>query len=121
MLYSLLITPHVPYTLHINTYFNHNRVVGEQWASGLDGALQELSLSGVTSAKPLAADKFPEKRMKAAFKAYEEAQLPAMREDKPGLKLSQYKQLVRFTVTVHCCVYIYCIVTAVCTEVLCDI
>jgi Coiled-coil domain-containing protein 124 /Oxs1 len=34
--------------------------------------------------------------MKAAFKAYEEAQLPAMREDKPGLKLSQYKQLVRF-------------------------
>eukprot|EP00611_Tribonema_gayanum_P028954 TRINITY_DN7608_c0_g1_i1.p1 TRINITY_DN7608_c0_g1~~TRINITY_DN7608_c0_g1_i1.p1 ORF type:complete len:260 (+),score=78.76 TRINITY_DN7608_c0_g1_i1:84-782(+) len=68
---------------------NTNRMMGEQWASGLDGALQELSIG-----KGPGSDKFPEKRMKAAYRAYEEANLPVMREEKPGLKLSQYKQLI---------------------------
>lgn len=64
-------------------------MAGEQWASGLDGALAEMSISSGAGG-----DRYPEKRLKAAYRAYEEAALPAMREEKPGLKLSQYKQLV---------------------------
>jgi len=40
------------------------------------------------------ADKHPEKRLKAAYLAYESKNLPAMRNDNPGLKLSQYKQML---------------------------
>jgi len=34
-------------------------------------------------------DSNPERRRKAAFKAYEEREIPRMREENPGLKLSQ--------------------------------
>jgi len=33
------------------------------------------------------------RRMKAAWLAYEEANLPILKQDKPGLKLSQYKDM----------------------------
>ena len=33
------------------------------------------------------------RRMKAAWLAYEEANLPLVKKDKPGLKLSQYKDM----------------------------
>lgn len=39
-------------------------------------------------------DKHPEKRMKAAFKAYEELNLPRLKSENPGLKLSQMKQII---------------------------
>lgn len=39
-------------------------------------------------------DKHPEKRMKAAYKAYETAQLVLMKADNPNLKLSQLKQII---------------------------
>lgn len=69
---------------------NLNRQAENQWASGLDSALQELNVRSTDAG----ADRFPEKRMKAAYRAFEESQLPLMRESKPGLKLSQYKQLI---------------------------
>ena len=32
--------------------------------------------------------------MKAAFAKYEEEQLPILRQDKPGLKLTQYQDMI---------------------------
>lgn len=39
-------------------------------------------------------DRHPEKRMKAAYKAYEEAELPIIKAENPSLKLSQLKQII---------------------------
>jgi Coiled-coil domain-containing protein 124 /Oxs1 len=40
-----------------------HRAAGEQWASGLDTALSELAIGAKAGG-----DRFPEKRMKAAYK-----------------------------------------------------
>mmetsp|Transcript_27998 Transcript_27998/g.65821 ORF Transcript_27998/g.65821 Transcript_27998/m.65821 type:complete len:249 (-) Transcript_27998:96-842(-) len=53
-------------------------------ASGIDGALQALNLSDNTQASSA----------KGLFKAYEQRILPQMKEDYPGLKLSQYKEKI---------------------------
>jgi hypothetical protein len=42
--------------------------------------------------KSAGVEKHPEKRMKAAFVAYEEAQLPKLRAEYPSLKRSQLKE-----------------------------
>ena len=39
-------------------------------------------------------DKHPEKRMKAAYLAYEENRMPSLKEENPGLKYSQLKELL---------------------------
>lgn len=56
----------------------------ELQASGVDSALSALSVSGGGD------DRHPEKRMKAAYKAYEEKMMPEMKADYPGLKRQQY-------------------------------
>ena len=40
-------------------------------------------------------DKHPEKRMKAAYAAFEEENLPRLKEENPNLRLSQLKQMLR--------------------------
>lgn len=40
------------------------------------------------------ADQHPEKRRKALFEAYTERELVTMREEQPGLKLSQMKERI---------------------------
>jgi hypothetical protein len=57
-------------------------------ASNIDDAIAVLK---VTDAEE---DRHPEKRMKAAFKAYEDAQLPIVKAENPSLKLSQIKQMI---------------------------
>ena len=42
-----------------------------------------------------ATDRHPEKRMKAAYAAFEEENLPRLKEENPNLRLSQLKQLLR--------------------------
>ena len=59
-------------------------------ASGLDGAIGALSMGGGGGA----GDEHPERRQKALYNAYYESQLPIMRQDHPGLKLSQYKERI---------------------------
>lgn len=39
-------------------------------------------------------DRHPEKRMKAAYKAYEDRELARLKKESPNLKLSQLKQIV---------------------------
>ena len=53
--------------------------------TGVDAALSAMSLGGGGKA-----DEHPEKRMKAAYKAYEEKMLPEMKIQYPGLKRQQY-------------------------------
>ncbi|CAI5745323.1 unnamed protein product [Peronospora destructor] len=55
-------------------------------ARSLDAALDLL----VVGDKEI--EKHPERRAKAAYKAFEEVMMPQLKEDYPGLKLSQYKQ-----------------------------
>ena len=56
----------------------------EMQGTGLDSALNAMSVSGGGD------DRHPEKRMKAAYKAYEEKMMPEMKQTYPGLKRQQY-------------------------------
>ncbi len=58
-------------------------------ATGLDAALDVLTLN--QSGK---ADMFPEKRQKALYKAFYERTLPIMKEEQPGLRLTQYQDRI---------------------------
>ena len=61
-------------------------------ATGIEAAMDALTMASSTGAAAGAAgDAHPEKRAKAAYLAFEEANLPLIREELPGLKLSQYK------------------------------
>ena len=57
-------------------------------ARGLDAAVGLLDINGGKG------DEHPERRQKAAYNAYYESALVLMREDHPGLKLSQYKERI---------------------------
>ena len=58
----------------------------ENAASGIDGALQSLDVSGGGAGG--------ETSRKGLFKAYEEKMMPDVKADYPGLKLSQYKDKI---------------------------
>ncbi|KAE9447401.1 hypothetical protein RHGRI_032953 [Rhododendron griersonianum] len=45
-------------------------------------------------ADTLPVDRHPERRLKASFKAFEEAELPRLKEEKPGLTHTQYKDMI---------------------------
>mmetsp|Transcript_10124 Transcript_10124/g.61585 ORF Transcript_10124/g.61585 Transcript_10124/m.61585 type:complete len:187 (-) Transcript_10124:973-1533(-) len=72
---------------------NANREVDTFSARGLDQAVDAVSklTVGDGSSTP---DRNAEKRMKALYFAYQERELPKIRAEKPGLKLSQYKERI---------------------------
>ena len=57
-------------------------------AQSVEAALSALSVDDAP------VDKHPEKRRRALHQAFEERELPQMRQDYPGLKLSQYKEKI---------------------------
>jgi hypothetical protein len=63
-------------------------------ASGIDNALDALSLT-TGAANDLKVDRHPERRYKAAYKAYEERRLPEIELEHPGLRKNQRVELVR--------------------------
>lgn len=68
---------------------NLNRALSDvHVASNIDQALTVLKV------KESDDDRHPEKRMKAAYKAYEDLELPILKAQNPSLKLSQLKQMV---------------------------
>merc|ERR1712086_723905 len=92
---------HATASLNITTEDEYAVIVGQKIdnrstdieANNIDDALAaaaEMSISEEAEKK----DMHPEKRMKAAYSAYEEAQMPIMKEDYPGLKRSQYKERI---------------------------
>lgn len=69
---------------------NLNRVMADtEVAQTIDQAIAVLSVGDAS-----AADRHPEKRMKAAYKAYEEEELKRLKQEHPSLKLSQLKQMI---------------------------
>lgn len=79
----------------IDDFLDFNKDVPELSASGLDAALEALALTkqdGGISSKDI--DRHPERRVKAAYLAYEERRLPEIRKEQPGLRLQQLKQLL---------------------------
>ena len=63
-------------------------------ARNLDQAIDLLGSGGGGAAGGGGDEKHPEKRMKAAYKAYEEQMLPQMKDEFPGLKLRQYQNMI---------------------------
>ncbi|EGV62784.1 hypothetical protein PSN45_000839 [Yamadazyma tenuis] len=79
----------------IDDFMDFNSSKPELAASGIDNALEALTLTtkdGGLQNKDF--DKHPERRVKAAFLAFEEKRLPEMRKENPGLRLQQIKNLL---------------------------
>ncbi|PIN25718.1 hypothetical protein CDL12_01512 [Handroanthus impetiginosus] len=62
--------------------------------SVIEARTVEEAIAQMTVADSLPVDKHPEKRLKATFKAFEEAELPKLKEEKPGLTHTQYKDMI---------------------------
>ncbi|ABN66548.2 predicted protein [Scheffersomyces stipitis CBS 6054] len=78
----------------IDDFLDFNKDVPELSASGLDSALEALALTsrdGGVGSKDI--DRHPERRVKAAFSAFEEKRIPELRKENPGLRLQQIKHL----------------------------
>ncbi|GAB4853109.1 hypothetical protein Ancab_017293 [Ancistrocladus abbreviatus] len=58
-------------------------------AHTVEEAIAQMSVS-----EGLPVDKHPERRLRAAFKAFEDAELPRLKEEKPGLTHTQYKDMI---------------------------
>lgn len=68
---------------------NLNRVMADvHVAASIEQAISVLKVDDSEE------DRHPEKRMKAAYKAYEDSQLPVIKAENPSLKLSQLKQMI---------------------------
>ncbi|GMH02931.1 hypothetical protein Nepgr_004770 [Nepenthes gracilis] len=68
---------------------NTNRDDSIVEAHTVEEAIAQMSVS-----ENLPVDRHPERRLKSAFKAFEEAELPGLKEEKPGLTHTQYKDLI---------------------------
>jgi hypothetical protein len=71
-----------------------NRILAEQEADEDTISARSLSEAFEKLAAEDKEDLHPEKRMKAAFRAYEEVHLPILRQENPSLKLSQIKEIL---------------------------
>jgi hypothetical protein len=67
-------------------------------ATNIDDALDALTLTtggeGEERKAVAGIDRHPERRQKAALAAFEDKRLPEMRQEHPGLRLQQYKDLI---------------------------
>lgn len=72
-------------TLHENL----NKLVIEGEAHNVDEAI------AILEDQEQSVEKHPEKRMRAAYAAFEERRLPELKVEKPTLRLSQLKQLLK--------------------------
>lgn len=74
---------------------NPNHLLRDRLEKGeLDARTVEEAIDVLTVSQD-SADKHPEKRLKAAFAAFEERELPRLKAENPNLRLSQLKQLLR--------------------------
>ncbi|KAJ1310569.1 hypothetical protein OPQ81_007298 [Rhizoctonia solani] len=79
---------------------NEPELVESFAATGIDDALDLLDVVNAKTDKASVGqqaagiEKHPERRFKAAFEAYQERELPRLKEEHPGLRLQQYKDLL---------------------------
>ncbi|KAJ3104283.1 hypothetical protein HDU97_009359 [Phlyctochytrium planicorne] len=85
-------------TAAVESFGSDAKNVEEYSASGIDAALELLDITEkgteVKQTKNLV-EKHPEKRMKSAWAAFEEREMVILKEENPGLRLSQLKQLLQ--------------------------
>jgi len=62
-------------------------------ASGIDSALDALSLTGSPDSQKI--ERHPERRYKAAYKAYEERRMPELEVEHSGLRKQQRVELIK--------------------------
>jgi len=67
---------------------NLNRLQVEDSARSVGEAIEVLG------GKPSKEDKHPEKRLQAAYKAFEERMMPRVKEENKSMRLSQWKQII---------------------------
>ncbi len=79
-------------TNNINHAIRDEKESGVAVAFGVDDTLEQLS--GLVRGGESKTDRNPERRRKAAYKAYEERELARLRQEQPGLKRSQYKERI---------------------------
>ena len=79
----------LPLNENPNHLLRERKLEGHHDASGIDEAIDVLSVSEKK------VDIHPEKRMKAAYTAFEERELPRLKSENPNLRLSQLKQLLK--------------------------
>eukprot|EP00793_Prasinoderma_coloniale_P001290 PRCOL_00005063-RA len=72
---------------------NSNRDEVDVEASGIDDAVAQLVALQMGEGDAPAKDMHPEKRVKAAFMAFLDAELPALKASKPGLRENQYREM----------------------------
>eukprot|EP00899_Mesostigma_viride_P008642 jgi/Mesvir1/1777/Mv09625-RA.1 len=70
---------------------NKNRDILVAEARSVDEAIAALTMTDGDDALP---DKHPERRAKAAWKAFEAENMPILKEENPGLKRSQYNEML---------------------------
>jgi len=69
-------------------------------ATGIDNALDLLEVvtakldKASVGQQAAGLERHPERRFKAAFEAYQERELPKIKQEHPGLRLQQYKELL---------------------------
>ncbi|KAF9063688.1 hypothetical protein BDP27DRAFT_1270694 [Rhodocollybia butyracea] len=69
-------------------------------ATGIDNAIDLLEVvtakmdKASVGTQAAGIERHPERRFKAAFEAYQERELPGMKQEHPGLRLQQYKDLL---------------------------
>lgn len=81
----------VPTHLETPLVENLNRTMEDQVeGSGIDAAITALSVQDTPSE-----DRHPERRMAAAFKAYESKRLPQLKKENPSLRLSQLQKILK--------------------------
>lgn len=68
---------------------NINHYQPEDVANTIDEAIAMLSASDINTG-----DKHPEKRLKAAYQAFEQKYMPRLKEENPTLRMSQLKQIL---------------------------
>lgn len=68
---------------------NHLTIEGEV------GRTVDEAIAILSNASEAELDKHPERRLKAAYAAFEEQQLPIVKAENPNLRLSQLKQMIR--------------------------
>lgn len=83
---------------HLDTKLeeNVNIAAAEAKAEGIEEARNvedAIAVLSVNEGAPV--DKHPEKRMKAAYAAFEEVNLPRLKAENPNLRLSQLKQMLK--------------------------
>lgn len=74
--------------------FNAKTALSEYSASNLDDAISLLE-AATGSSENVSLERHPERRVKAAYAAYEEKELPILKLENPSLRLSQLREILK--------------------------